>query len=221
MSRTTLRQIKHFLSGVYKRAKARGFFDGVNPVEDAGIPDDAPEPEETGAYSLQDVFAFLRVLPEPGTTICAVAAFTGVRAGDIRGRWEDYEPSHDEDSIGVLRVMRSVWRSIATAPKSRASRSSVPMIPQLQARLETHRALCGSPANGPIFANGRGNPLSIDGYLWRVMFPILRRCSVCNGSGSRARGRGSRIQARREHARLVWLAWLPTRLGHEPERHGH
>jgi integrase len=184
LRRSTLRHIKHLLSGIYKHAKAKGYFDKESPVpvKDAAIPDDAEESQETFAYTLTEVFGFMR-LPEPGATIAATAAFSGLRLGEIRGlQWPDFQPAQDEDQMGVLHVRRSVWRSIATAPKSRASRATVPMIRQLQARLEDYRAQCGSPANGPIFANGRGRPLDVAGYWRRSILPILRRCSVCKES---------------------------------------
>src|SRR5271157_2810712 len=42
------------------------------------------------AYTLDEILAFLGVLPEPAATIFATAAFAGLRRGEIRGlRWED------------------------------------------------------------------------------------------------------------------------------------
>ena len=66
------------------------------------IAHDAKEPQETYAYSLEEIRAMLAVLPEPTATIFATAAFTGLRRGEIRGmRWEDY-------ADGEFRVTQSV-----------------------------------------------------------------------------------------------------------------
>jgi hypothetical protein len=45
---------------------------------------------ETHAHSLEDITRMLNVLTEPASTIIAVAAFTGVRKGELRGSlWEN------------------------------------------------------------------------------------------------------------------------------------
>ena len=72
----------------------------------------------------------LRVLPDPARAIVAVAAFLGLRRGEIRGlEWPDY--SGEE-----IRVMRSVWESITNEPKTRKSKASVPVISPLQRLLD-------------------------------------------------------------------------------------
>jgi hypothetical protein len=84
------------------------------------------------------------------------AAFTGLRAGEIRGlSWEAFNSGTD-GSLGVVRVLRSIWRGRIGEPKNSRSKASVPLIPQLNALLEQHRERSGNPAFGPIFANGAG-----------------------------------------------------------------
>lgn len=54
----------------------------------------------------------LTVLPEPAATVVAVAAFTGMRRGELRGLlWENY-------SQAELRASQSVWESFITEPKT-------------------------------------------------------------------------------------------------------
>ena len=63
---------------------------GENPVRDSAVAPDAKAPQLTYAYTLDEILAFLGVLPEPAATIFATAAFAGLRRGEIRGlRWED------------------------------------------------------------------------------------------------------------------------------------
>jgi integrase len=72
------------------QAKRLGILNGLNPIQDVSIPR-APEPEETYAYSLDEVKAVLGVLPEPAWTVVLCAALTGLRKGEIRGlEWEDF-----------------------------------------------------------------------------------------------------------------------------------
>jgi len=72
--------------------EAAGLFSGrENPVRDTALAPSAKEPQETYAYSLDEVRDILALIPEPASTIFATGAFTGLRRGEIRGiRWEDY-----------------------------------------------------------------------------------------------------------------------------------
>ena len=116
-----------------------------NPARLIKIPR-APEGDETHSYSLRDVETMLPVLPEPAAAVCAVAAFAGLRRSELRGVcWEDYDREQ-------IMVMRSIWEGFTNDPKTKRSKSPVPVIPRLQAilqrtslRAEIHRAGQGSP----------------------------------------------------------------------------
>jgi len=180
LCKTTLRHVKNFLSGIFRHAAQQGYFDGANPVKLAEIPAFAPPGAETKAYSLEEIVAMLRVLPEPSATVVATAAFTGLRLGELRGlTWQSYQPAQDQESLGWLSVTQSVWRSAVGEPKTAKSKAPVPVIPQLAQRLDGHRLLCGSPANGPIFANSAANPLDLNACYQRQMKDVLSRAGVC------------------------------------------
>jgi integrase len=69
----------------------RYYPDAANPVKPVQLPKKVREPEETYAYSLEEVLAMMVALPEPTATMVASIAFTGVRRGDLRGfKWENY-----------------------------------------------------------------------------------------------------------------------------------
>jgi integrase len=162
ISKTTLKHVKNFLSGVFRHAAQQGYFDGANPVKLAEIPAFAPNGAETKPYSLEEIAAMLKVLSEPAATAVATAAFTGLRLGELRGlTWESYEPTQNEDSLGWLNVTRSVWRNTIGDPKTAKSKAPVPVIPQLAKKLDLHRRGCGGPLTGPIFANSAGHPLDL------------------------------------------------------------
>jgi integrase len=161
------------LSAIFRHAIQQGYLTGANPVPEASIPS-APEGNETYAYSLPEVLAMLRVLPDPARTICAVAAFLGLRRGEIRGlEWQDY--TGDE-----IRVMRSVWESVTNEPKTRKSKAPVPVIVPMQRLLDQYRESRGKPASGPIFATMKKTPtpLSLNNVLNRQILPVLNAC-VC------------------------------------------
>jgi integrase len=142
-------------------------------AETASVPD-----FDGRTYSLEEIAFMLTVLPEPSRTVVATAAFTGLRAGEIRGlSWEAFS-SGTEGSLGVVRVLRSVWRGRIGEPKNSRSKASVPLIPQLNKLLEQHRERSGSPAFGPIFANGAGKPFDLDSLYHRQMEKPLKEASI-------------------------------------------
>jgi integrase len=173
LSRNTLKHIKSVVSAIFKLAKQQNYFECENPARDTVVSPVAAEPEETYAYTLEEVQTILSLLPEPAATAFAVAAFMGLRHGEIQGLlWENYRD-------GEIFVSRSIWNGHATAPKTRKGRAPVPVIQQLVDRLEMHRFRCGSPQSGPIFANSLGKPLSLTYVVNNVILPALNRCEEC------------------------------------------
>jgi integrase len=174
MKRSSLAHLKNLLALMFDEALRLGCADASkgNPSRLVKIPR-APDGDETHSYSLRDVETMLAVLTEPAATLCAVAAFAGLRRSELRGvRWEDY----DGDQI---MVMRSVWEGFENEPKTKRSKDPVPVIPRLRAILSAHQLACSNPKNGPMFANGKGNPANLNNVLNRKILPVLNRCGIC------------------------------------------
>jgi hypothetical protein len=118
------------------------------------------------------------VLSEPSRSVVAFAAFTGLRAGEVRGlTGEAYSPG-GENELGVVRVMHSVWRGHIGEPKNSRSKAPVPLIPQLEVILQRHRQSSGNPASGPIFINGAGKGPDLDSLYRRQMREPLKRAKI-------------------------------------------
>jgi len=178
LSRNTLKHVKSVISGIFTLAKQQDYFQGENPARDTAVNPNAAEPKETYAYSLEEVQTILSVLPEPAATAFAVASLMGLRHGEIQGLlWENYRD-------GERFVARSIWNGKVSDPKTRKGRAPVPVIRQLAERFEMHRLRCGNPERGPIFSNGRGNPLALGSLVTRVIVPALNRCEVCGKAES-------------------------------------
>ena len=156
LTKTTLQHIKSVLSTIFTFAKNDGAFDGANPVDDVLIPWDAREPGETHAYDLTQVLQILDRLPLLVKSLVATAAFAGLRLGELRGlEWTDYTGTE-------LAINRSIWRSVVSAPKTRASRNSVPVIPALAEILDEYRRFMGNPETGVVFHSGNRLPINAD-----------------------------------------------------------
>jgi integrase len=205
LSRNTLKHVKSVISGIFTLAKQQDYFQGENPARDSAVNPKAAEPQETYAYTLEEIQAILSLLPEPAATAFAVAAFMGLRHGEIQGLlWENYRG-------GEMYVSRSIWNGRISDPKTRKGRAPVPVIRQLADRLEIHRLRSGSPVGDPIFANALGKPLSLGSIVNRVILPALNRCEVC---GTAEAGHQKADHPYRRDTRLPeWHGWHAARRG--------
>jgi integrase len=169
LSHQSLLRVKTGLSAVFTFARQRDVLRGANPVQGVKAEGRRTNPERY-AYSLDEVRQMLSVLPDPARTVVAVAAFTGLRAGEIRGlRWEDF-------TGGELRVSRSVWRTHVGPTKTEESgQNPVPVIPLLRSILEEHRNGASHDDQGYIFSGERwGTPLHLDNLSRRIIAPKLK-----------------------------------------------
>lgn len=205
-SRNTLRYIKSIISGIFTLAKQLDYFHGENPARDTAISPNAAEAQETYAYTLDEVQSILSLLPELAATAFAVAAFMGLRHGEIQGLlWENY-------CDGEMHISRSIWNGHVTAPKTRKGRAPVPVIRQLAERLELHRLRCGNPQSGPIFANSLGKPLCMNNLLGRVILPALNRCEECRKDEA-AHDAKTDHKFKRDPRYPEWHGWHAARRG--------
>ncbi len=204
LGRNTLKHIKSVISAIFTLAKQQDFFQGENPSRETAIDPHAKEPEETYAYSLEEIQQILSLLPEPAATAFAVAAFMGLRHGEIQGLlWENYRN-------GEVFVSRSIWNGKVTDPKTRKSSAAVPVIRQLADRLEMHRLRCGNPESGPIFRNTAGKPLSLVNLSNRAIYPTLNRCAQC---GKAEADHKETHEYKRDERYPEWHGWHAARRG--------
>lgn len=207
LGRSSLRHCKAFLSGAFKQAKRLGILDGINPVMDVSIPR-VPEPEaDTYAYSLPEIKSMLAVLAEPARTVVLTAAFTGLRKSELRGlTWASFNGEQ-------LSVDRSVWNSTVSEPKTKRSRSPIPIVSILAEALEAHRLRAGKLAQPslPIFQAGNGQPLNLDNLVRRIIIPALSPCAVCKMQEDEHLPDGHAFQL--DKSLPLWHGWHAFRRG--------
>jgi hypothetical protein len=81
-----------------------------------------------------------------------------LRKSELRGlTWGSYNGEQ-------LSVEPSVWNSTVSEPKTKRSRSPIPVVRPLAEALEAHRLRAGilAQSNLPIFQAGNGKPLNLD-----------------------------------------------------------
>lgn len=129
LSYASIQRVRSFLTQVFACAARNGYYDAENPVRETRNPRRRGGTQTT-AYDLATIQAILNALPLLTRTACAVAAFAGLRRGEIFGlQWQDWKK-------GVLHVNRQVafdekGRMIVQEPKTEASKDAVPIIPVL------------------------------------------------------------------------------------------
>jgi len=203
-------RVKAFLSGVFSRAKQINAISGVNPIEDTKV-GGAKKDFKGYAYSLAEIEVMLTKLPEPARTVCAVAAFTGLSASELRGlRWQDFNGK-------TITVVQKVWGKHVGQPKTEARGGDVPVIPALQKILKAYRAMF--PPNGSDFmfrGEKQGFALNLDNLSRRTIAPILKR--GWHGWHSFRRGIASRLFYAGTDGKTVQTllrhAQISTTLGH-------
>jgi integrase len=141
LSHQSLLRVKTGLSAVFTFARQRDVIRTANPVQGVKAEGRRTNPERY-AYSLDEVRHMLSVLPDPARTVVAVAAFAGLRAGEIRGlRWEDFTgeqlayraacgartwaPQKRRKAVKIqfqsYRCFVAFWRSIGTTLRTTAT----------------------------------------------------------------------------------------------------
>jgi integrase len=165
---TQIKNMKGFLSGAFRYAVRVGLI-RFNPMREVMLPRSGKPMENTHAYSLDEIQAMLKVLPEPSRTAVLVAALTGLRHSEIRGlRWEDFTGTE-------LRVRRAVWASHVSETKTPASAAPVPVLPVVRKALERHKK---RSLGEFIFSGGTGRPLVLMNVTRRDIIPTLAKAKV-------------------------------------------
>jgi integrase len=167
IGRTTLKHCKALPSSIFRFAKQQGVIDGVNPVQAAGIPRKAAEPQPAHAVTPEEVMAMLAALTGTARTAVALMYFAGLRPGEARGvTWPDYDGKR-------LHVRRSIWRTHVTSPKTPESAAAVPVCETLAEILNSQRK-----DSGYILAGVTGKPINLNNLAKRVVAPALRKVKI-------------------------------------------
>jgi len=200
----TYKHIKVTLSGMFTFAKRKGIYDGANPMTGVSIPKGKKHGRKRPAYTLEEVEKHLELFSghapivintddgpyTPGISQCTVraaigvAAFAGLRQGEIRGQW------WEDDAGDILNIRRSVWRNhLNDETKTHEDDDDpgvVPIIEPLRGILDTIKP---EIASGWMFPNTIGGALDLDNLADRVIKPVLKANGL-NWKGWHAYRRG-------------------------------
>jgi integrase len=174
LSKRTVQRAKALLSFIFTRAVALGVINR-NPVTEIVLRRKSALDEEPYAYTSDEVEQVLANLPVLARTVCAIAAYAGLTASELRGlEWSDYD-----SATGLLYVRRGVWKSTVGETKTATRRKPVPVIARLRSLLDAHAA--SVPSHRPdqwMFSSSVGTPIDLGNLVNRVIRPTLAKAGL-------------------------------------------
>lgn len=167
VSHERLLRVRAVLSAAFTLAIRDRVLDGVNPMHAVKVPG-KPKKFRGPTYTLLEIDKMLiGALDGVARVAVAVAAFTGLRLGEIRGlRWSDYDGQK-------IYVRRAVWRTVVGPTKTAESEGAVLVIAGLRTILDSFKK--GAKDSDYIFAGERrGQPLNFHNLSARVIKPAFK-----------------------------------------------
>jgi integrase len=201
----TVRNSWTLLSGILETAVEYGYL-SINPARGVKFPEKELK-EAPVLFTAEDFVKLLEQLDEPYRTMARLIALTGLRIGEllaVRWRCVDLE-------IGTLSVRESVYEGKFQSPKTRKSRRTMPLGPQIIAWLREHRLRAKrTESDDLVFGNRKGQPLRESKLLRNVLQPAAERAGL---------GRVTWHQFRHIHSSLLNDLRVPVKIAQEQLGH--
>jgi integrase len=182
LSRDLARKVLVSVKAILKEARRRGNV-AQNVAADVSIRMDARNRTrlEIGRDipSRDEIKRILAAAPEGrGRALLLTAAFTGLRASELRGlRWEDVDLAN-----AVLRVRQRADRyNTIGRPKSASGERELPIGPMVVNTLRTWKLAC--PAGGLVFPTGIGTVEGLNNIVRRMFNPVQIAAGVVDKDG--------------------------------------
>lgn len=167
LAESTVRQTHAILARALKDAVRKGLV-GRSPMDRVQPP--GTDVNERPQFTLEEAATALRAAGDSARWWLAI--FYGMRQGEVLGlRWEDVDL--DGGTLSVVQTRQRDYGSngvVMGSPKSKASKRTLPLAPQIAIRLQLHWENAGKPTTGLVFPNSKGNPRdsSRDYKDWRA-----------------------------------------------------
>ena len=201
----TVRNAWTLLSGILETAVEYGYL-SMNPARGVKFPEKELK-EAPVLFTAEDFVKLLEQLDEPYRVMARLIALTGLRIGEllaVRWRCLDLE-------IGTLSVRESVYEGKFQSPKTRKSRRTMPLGPQIIVWLREHRLRAKrTESDDLVFGNRKGQPLRESKLLRNVLQPAAERAGL---------GRVTWHQFRHIHSSLLNDLRVPVKIAQEQLGH--
>jgi integrase len=157
VSRKTVLNVVGTLSSMLNTAKNWGYIcEGVS-VKRLVLPEREVK-QQARAFTPEQARAIIELAQNPWRAMFAIAAYAGLRAGEILGlSVEDVDLAR-----GVLNISKTAWYGHIQTAKSVGSESTIPIAEVLAGML---RRLIGDRREGLLFVNRAGRPYTSSGKV--------------------------------------------------------
>ena len=173
VARKTAINVMGTLSVMLSTAKNWGYI--CEPVEFGKLTMPMQEVKEDARFfTAEEAKQIICTAEEPFRTMFAIAAMTGVRAGELLALQMD-----DLDfERKLIHIRRSVWRGRIQTVKSKASRASVAMPDVLSLILKVYLKSWRENPMKLLFINRRGRPYNATKVVQKALWPVLDKLKI-------------------------------------------
>lgn len=173
LKRKTLLNVLQTLSVVLNTAKSWGYVTEGMSLKSLALP-----PREARSiaryFTAEEVRRIIAAAPEPYATLYAVAAMTGMRAGELLG----LKVSDLDFARGLIFVSRSLWNGKLQSVKSATSVRALPIPASLAQRLRIYLKTWRPNRDELLFTTRIGTPMDASKVTQRKLQPLLARLKI-------------------------------------------
>jgi integrase len=173
VSRKTVLNVLGILSSMLRTAKSWGFCAQAVVARELAMPTDQVH-KKTRFFNGEEARNIIMLASEPYRTMFAIAAMTGLRAGEVVG----LQRTDFDFDRSVIHVQRSAWYGRVQTVKSRASRAPVSMADALVPLLKDYLAGWKPNPEGFLFLNRNGRPYAANKVVEYGLWPVLEKLGI-------------------------------------------
>jgi len=161
------------LSSMMRTAKSWGYCTQAITTAELALPSDEIK-KPTRFFNGDEARKIIMLASEPYRTMFAIAAMTGLRAGEVMG----LQKGDLDLERRVIHVRRSAWYGRVLTVKSKASRAPVAMSEALSTLLNDYLATWKPNAEGFLFLNRNGRPYAANKVVEYGLWPVLETLKI-------------------------------------------
>jgi len=173
VSRKTVLNVLGTLGSMMRTAKSWGYCVQTITTSDLALPVDEIH-ERARFFNGEEARKIIMLAAEPYRTMFAIAAMTGLRAGEVVG----LQVSDLDLERRVIHVQRSAWYGRVQTVKSKASRAPVAMADALVTLLKEYLATWKANPEGFLFLNRNGRPYAANKVVEYGLWPVLDKLKI-------------------------------------------
>lgn len=173
VSRKTVLNVLGTLSSMMRTAKSWGYCPQAIATRELALPADDIH-KQARFFNGEEARLIITFASEPYRTMFAIAAMTGLRAGEVMG----LQRADLDLDRRVIHVERSAWYGHVQTVKSKASRAPVAMAEALATILREYLATWKANPQGFLFVNRNGRPYAANKIVEYGLWPVLDQLKI-------------------------------------------